>query len=133
MPIVIHPVPMLPIINDTSSCGPSQFVLKAKGNPVPGTFRWYDDPLAGNLLAEDDSLITPYLISNRTYWVSGINTFTGCEGPREQVDVAIFPNPAIIDILGPTLVLKDQSNVVFLSSTDNRVRAIHGIFRPVLW
>ncbi len=112
-PIVIHPVPALPLINDTSSCGPSQFVLHASGSPVPGTFRWYDDPIAGNMLAENDSLTSPYLISSRTYWVSGVNTVTGCEGPREQVDVAIYPNPALIDILGPTLVLKDQSNVVF--------------------
>jgi gliding motility-associated-like protein len=111
--VAIHSLPSLPIISDTSSCGATSFTLSPLGDINTSTFRWYNDPVAGNLLAEADSFTTPLLIGNTSYWVSGYNKITGCEGNRKQVDINIFPSAGSIDILGPTLVLKDQTDVVF--------------------
>jgi gliding motility-associated-like protein len=111
--ITINSVPGLPQIQDTASCGASTFVLHPTGDLSTSTFRWYDSPVTTALLAEADSFTTPLLIANASYWVAGYNTVTGCEGLREQVDVDIYPSPGNIDILGPTLVLKDQNDVVF--------------------
>jgi gliding motility-associated-like protein len=111
----INPLPLLPSINDTSSCGAATFILKPKPDAYATTYRWHDAPVAGNLITEADSFITPLLVANTSYWVSGINSITGCESPRKQVNISVFPSPAAIDILGPTLVLKDQTDVVFFT------------------
>ncbi len=113
---IIHSIPALPGINDTSSCGPAAFTLRPTGDINTLIFRWYDQPVGGNLIRESDTLYTGLLSSNRTYWVSGYNNLTGCEGPREEVNISIFPLPAPINILGPTLVLLNQSGVIFTTT-----------------
>lgn len=111
--IYINSVPELPIISDTASCGAANFVLTPEPQPNATTYRWYSDPLSPSILFQGNSFSTPLLIANTSYWVAGYNEATGCEGPREEVEIAIYPSPGAIDILGPTLVLKDQTNVVF--------------------
>ncbi len=111
--IMINTIPDLPIIPDTASCGASNFVLTPLQQTFATTYRWYSDPLTSSILFEGTSFSTPLLIANTSYWVAGYNELTGCEGPREEVEISIYPSPGAIDILGPTLVLKDQTNVVF--------------------
>ncbi|MBN1950337.1 MAG: PKD domain-containing protein [Bacteroidales bacterium] len=115
---LIHAVPGPPVLNDTTSCGPAAFILRPQGDPNSNSFRWYDQPIGGTLLQESPELNTGLLSSSISYWVSGYHTETSCEGPRSQVDISIFPIPAPITIIGPTLVLKDQSGVIF-STTGN--------------
>ncbi len=115
---IIHPIPITPLINDTSSCGATSFILRPQGDINTSTFRWYDLPIGGALIQESDTLYTGLLSSNEVYWVSGYNEVTACESPREQVDISIFPMPAPIAIVGPTLVLLDQTAVIF-STTGN--------------
>jgi gliding motility-associated-like protein len=109
----IKPVPAIPSINDTSSCGPANFVLNPQNNINSTTFRWYNLPVGGTMIKQSDSLITGLLSANSSYWISGYNSVTHCEGSRNQVDISIFPKPAPILINGPTLVLKNQSGVIF--------------------
>jgi gliding motility-associated-like protein len=115
---IIHPVPDAPVINDTSSCGPASFILHPAGDINTTTFRWYNQPINGTLLLESPQLNTGVLSAPRSYWVSGYNSVTSCEGPRSQVDISIYPVPAPITIIGPTLVLRDQTGVIF-STTGN--------------
>ena len=113
---LIHSVPASPTINDTSSCGPASFVLRPTGDTHTTTFRWYDQPVEGTLLAESLEYNTGMLSSSRFLWVSGYNSETSCEGPRSQIDISIFPIPSPITILGPTLVLVDQTGVIFTTT-----------------
>ncbi len=115
---IIHPIPGLPDIDSIVACGPQSFILRPDGDSNTTTFRWYNQPIGGILIQEADTLYTGLLSSNMTYWVSGYNNETSCEGPRRQLDICIFPIPAPITIIGPTLVLKGQSGVIF-STTGN--------------
>jgi len=115
---IIHPIPGLPDIDSINACGPQAFTLSPNGDINTTTFRWYNQPIGGTLLQEADTLYTGVLSSHIIYWVSGYNSETSCEGPRRQVDISIFPIPAPITIIGPTLVLKDQTGVIF-STTGN--------------
>jgi gliding motility-associated-like protein len=126
---IIHPVPAIPLIDDTSSCGPSPFTLIPTGDINTSTFRWYNQPVGGTLLQTSDTLSTGLLSSNRSYWVSGYNSETSCESPREQTDISIYPVPAPITIIGPTLVLLNQSGVIF-STTGNSTSTYHWTIPP---
>jgi gliding motility-associated-like protein len=110
---VIDPIPGTPTLNDTSSCGPRAFVLFPDGDSNTTTFRWYDQPLGGSLVQEADSFYTGLLSSNVTYWASAYNITTTCESPRNQTDISIYPMPSSISVTGPTLVLKDQTDVPY--------------------
>lgn len=111
--ININSIPGLPQIADTASCGAAAFVLSPNPLINATTFRWYNDPVTSDILFQGSSFSTPLLVANTSYWVSGYNELTGCEGPKAEVKIDIYPSPGAIDILGPTLVLKDQANVVF--------------------
>lgn len=110
---IIHMNPEVPVLSDTSSCGASSFTLVPEGGFITTTFRWYNLPIMGNLISQSDTYTTPLLAGNTSYYVSGYNEITGCEGDKAQVDIAIYPIPAPTSISGPTIVLKDQSNVIF--------------------
>ncbi|MBN2818539.1 MAG: hypothetical protein JXP36_06200, partial [Bacteroidales bacterium] len=113
--VTINSLPPLPTISDTFNCGPSEFTLKPSANPRISDFYWYDSPVEGNLISIADSFQTDFLISGESYWISGYNSITGCEGSRKEVEVDIFPSPSVIDIIGPTVMLRDQSNVLFFT------------------
>jgi hypothetical protein len=49
------------------------------------TVRWYDAPSGGTLLATSPFYTTPVLSQNTTYYASGYNASTGCEGGRTAV------------------------------------------------
>lgn len=113
---LILPVPAIPLLNDTASCGPASFVLRPSGDSNTSTFRWYDQPVNGTMTGESDTLYTGFLSSNASVWASAYNTETSCESPRVQTDISIYPMPSPITITGPTVVLKDQTGVIFSTS-----------------
>jgi len=113
---IIHAIPGIPVINDPFSCGPSRFTLHPSGDLNTTTFRWYNLPVGGSLLQQSDTFQTALLSSNLSLWVSGYNIKTHCEGQRKQVNISIYPMPAPITISGPTLVLKNQANVIFAAN-----------------
>ena len=125
----VHPIPGLPVMNDTSSCGAASFVLRPGGDNNTSVFRWYDQPVGGSLVQESDTFYTGLLSSNASYWASGYNNETSCESPRKQLDISIFPMPFPLSIIGPTLVLKDQTGVIYSTngnSTSNYFWSIPG-------
>ena len=111
----INELPSIPIIADVTSCGAMAFELSPQENPQVTQFRWYNSPMDIMPFYVGDTLTTPLLSVNESYWVSGYNENSGCEGPMEEVNITVYPSPAAIDILGPTVVLLDQSGVVFFT------------------
>ncbi len=59
----------LPIANNVTVCKGEQATLVASGSN--NIFRWYDAPVGGNLLALNDTFITPNVNSTTSYYVSG--------------------------------------------------------------
>ena len=112
---IINTIPGIPVLDNINACGPGTFTLVPTGDANTTTFRWYSQPVGGSLILEDDSLVTGYISSGRSYWFSGYNELTGCEGPREQVDINIFPIPGPIIITGQPLVVRGQSGVPYFT------------------
>lgn len=90
----IHTVPGLPTLNDESRCGPGTITLTASGATASQEYRWYEVPTGGTQLAVAGTYTTPALSATTTYYVSLVDTGTGCEGPREAVDAIINLIPA---------------------------------------
>lgn len=59
----------LPIANNALVCKGEQATLVASG--TNNIFRWYDAPVGGNLLAMNDTFITPTINGVTSYYVSG--------------------------------------------------------------
>lgn len=91
--VQIDPVPGLPVASDTSRCGEGILVM----NSLPGTDgnrnQWFDALSGGTLLDTSLNFVTPYLTSGTPYWVSTLNTLTGCASPRLRINAGIHPVP----------------------------------------
>lgn len=60
------------VVADTVVCANTSATLSASGSI--GTYEWYDDATAGNLLSSSPTFITPPLTQDTTYWVSVTDT-----------------------------------------------------------
>ncbi len=65
--IIVGAIP--PVINDTSSCGSTSFILTADGN---GTINWYDSINGINPIQVGNTFTTPTLNTTTTYYVEDI-------------------------------------------------------------
>ncbi len=65
----------MPVANNVSVCRGTNATLVATSG-TNNTFRWYDAAVGGNLLATNDTLITPVINSTTKYYVSGTNSAT---------------------------------------------------------
>ncbi len=91
--IQIDPIPGLPASADTSRCGEGTLTIQSLPG-INGTHnQWFDAPAGGNLIDTTLNMITPYLTSSTPYWVSSLNTTTGCRSPRLRVMANIHPIP----------------------------------------
>ncbi len=116
VPVTIHPIPGIPDVHDTSRCGVGSMTLKGTPGINGDVLRWYNAFDALTPLTESDTFSTPLLVGNISYWVSSYNSTTGCESNRVELNIEVNPNPANINILGPTLVLKDQTGVIYTTT-----------------
>jgi Concanavalin A-like lectin/glucanases superfamily/Ig-like domain CHU_C associated/PKD domain/CHU_C Type IX secretion signal domain len=75
---------------DASACGKASFSLLASGAE---SYRWYDQPVNGNLLSIENPFVTPVLTASTTYYVSGISSQT--TSALKEVRVTLFPLPEL--------------------------------------
>jgi gliding motility-associated-like protein len=115
-PVTIYPVPGIPDISDTSRCGVGAMTLHGTPGTNGRVLRWYNAMNALTPVNEADTFDTPLLVGNTSYWVSSYNSSTGCESNRVELHIEVNPNPTNINILGPTLVLKDQTGVIYTTT-----------------
>lgn len=66
--IILYPFPLINSTRNDSICSGTQATL-AVSSLNSSHFFWYDSLFGGTLLSEADSLVTPNLNSNRTYYV----------------------------------------------------------------
>lgn len=92
--ITFYPEPGLPIASGDSACGASAFNVTATPGVYGDMVRWYADAGASTLLHTGNSFSTPLLTSTTTYYISTLNTISGCEGSLRPVTIRINPIPA---------------------------------------
>lgn len=71
--VEVLPAPAPEITTDTIINEPAEAILTATGDAP----RWYDAPMGGNLLAENDTLIIPFLTETTTYYVEDPEFYPG--------------------------------------------------------
>ncbi|MEJ1239811.1 Ig-like domain-containing protein, partial [Chryseolinea sp. T2] len=93
---IVNTLPAAPSVVGGSSCGSGTVVLSASSSST-GTFRWFDDPTAGNLLAtypttSSSSYTTPSISANTNYYVEFDNGT--CTSTRSLVVATVLTRPA---------------------------------------
>ncbi|HLP53514.1 MAG TPA: T9SS type A sorting domain-containing protein [Fluviicola sp.] len=90
--VTVNPLPTAPTATNSAQCGtqvPSASVASTSGLPTP-TFIWYDAAVAGTALQTSTSTTyTSNVATTTTFYVSELNTVTGCESARVPVTVTV--------------------------------------------
>lgn len=112
--ISVSPTPLDPITNNPVTCFPDSLLITATGN-FPGVdYFWYDAAAGGNLLAVNDSFVTPYLTSTATYYVIGKSKVQFNVGAESKVIGSGFSttfatgNGLTFDVLNPDGITIDS-------------------------
>lgn len=90
--VTANPLPTAPTATNSTQCGaqfPSASVVSTSGLPTP-TFVWYDAPVAGVVMQSSTSTtFTSVVSSTTTFYVSELNTTTGCESTLTPVTITV--------------------------------------------
>lgn len=89
--ITVHAAPDVPVIADTAVCKGASMSLQISATPGI-TYRWYDDPIAGNLITTGNNYITPAITINTTLYIEAVNSF-GCASGRQDLDIIVQAVP----------------------------------------
>jgi len=89
---LVLPLPTLTIVATADSCGPVTVTLE--GTPSAGTIEWYDAPTGGNLIGTGNSIQSPVITADVTFYAQAVNN--GCASTsREPVTVFYRDLPVI--------------------------------------
>lgn len=96
--VTVNPLPSTPTAANSIQCGtqvPTASVTSTSGLPTP-SFKWYDAAVAGTVLQSGTSTTyTTAISATTTFYVSELNTVTGCESARVPVTVTVSTPDAI--------------------------------------
>jgi gliding motility-associated-like protein len=135
--ITVNPNPLAPTVANATICPSSSATLTATA--PGGTYKWYDNNIAGTLLATNPSYITPSLTITTTYYVNTTNSF-GCISPFTTVDanvlnflsVSASPNQTICIGTSATLSVNPNGTGYTYSWDSNGNPAFSTIANPVV-
>ncbi|WP_343631089.1 T9SS type A sorting domain-containing protein [Fluviicola sp.] len=90
--VTVNPLPAAPTATNSAQCGvqvPTASVSSTSGLPTP-TFKWYAASTGGSALQTSTSTTyTSTVAATTTFYVSELNTTTGCESTRTPVTVNV--------------------------------------------
>ncbi len=96
--ITVNPLPTAPTATNSAQCGvqvPTASVTSTSGLPTP-TFKWYSASSGGALMQTSTSTTyTSTVAVTTTFYVSELNTVTGCESTRTPVTVNVSTPDAV--------------------------------------
>jgi hypothetical protein len=81
----INPLPNTPVATHGARCGPGTVTLSGTVGTNGNTIQWYSAPTGGSPLATGTSFTTPSLSASAAYYISSLNSTTGCESPSRVV------------------------------------------------
>ena len=105
--VLINPLPSAPIVKDTSYCnnGTSDTI---RVSPTSGnTLLWYGTNATGGTATNTSLKPSTNIVGIANYYVSQINTLTGCESSRSKINITTYPIPT-----APTLSRDTANNLV---------------------
>jgi hypothetical protein len=119
--ITVNPLPTAPTSANSAQCGtqvPTASVTSTSGLPTP-TFKWYDAAVAGTVLQSSTSTTYTTAISvTTTFYVSELNTVTGCESARVPVTVTVSTPDAISASASVAAVCENGSVTLTAANTN---------------
>ena len=93
--IVINPIPASPIVRDSAYCQNNVNAKLSATNISGHTLLWYGINATGGNASSTISLVATSDTTAKNYYVSQINTSTGCESSRAKINTTIKPAPII--------------------------------------
>ncbi|WP_454488629.1 Ig-like domain-containing protein [Chitinophaga lutea] len=72
------------VASDTANVCTGQTATLTANGPAGATFRWYDAPSGGNLLASTASYTTPAITADAVYYVEAVSPTTTCKSEVRQ-------------------------------------------------
>jgi hypothetical protein len=122
--VKINPAPVNPIVRDTAYCL-NVNVDSLKSTPLTGhNLIWYGSNATGGVGTNTATKPNTSNIGSLNYYISQVNTATGCESPRAKIAVVINSLP-----VAPSI--KDTSYCNNVNADTIRVNAISGT--KLLW
>ena len=109
---VIKPIPDPPIVSDVSSCGPDTLRFTSTIGTNGTSNIWYDNIIGSTILSINQNY-SPFVNSNKTFWLSTYNSITTCESSRVKAEGIIKTIPNTSPIAGPNVVAQNQTNLVY--------------------
>ncbi len=83
----VNAIPAVPTVTAVTNCGPGSFNLTPNNTT---SCRWYETAEA-TAYTETTPFNTGEISSTRSYFVSNVNTTTGCESGKTEFPVTIYP------------------------------------------
>jgi gliding motility-associated-like protein len=119
--VTISPVPSSPTTRDTTYCQSSNttvLVSTRVGASSGHTLRWYSTG-AGGVADVNSPIFSAALVGVNDYFVSQVNTTTGCESPRKKITITTraLPNAPIVP--ADQFYCVGQTNPSALTATKN--------------
>ena len=119
--VTVNPLPSTPTAANSTQCGtqvPTASVTSTSGLPTP-SFKWYDAAVAGTVLQSGTSTTyTTAISATTTFYVSELNTVTGCESARVPVTVTVSTPDAISASASVAAVCENGSVTLTAANTN---------------
>ncbi len=119
--VTVNPLPTAPTTANSAQCGtqvPTASVTSTSGLPTP-TFIWYDAAVAGTALQTSTSTTyTSNVATTTTFYVSELNTATGCESARTAITVTVASADGILASANNATICIGSSVTLSASNTN---------------
>ncbi len=119
--VTVNPLPATPTATNSAQCGtqvPTASVTSTSGLPTP-SFNWYSSALGGTPVQSGTSATyTTAISATTTFYVSELNTATGCESARVAVTITVSSPDAISASASVSAVCENGSVTLTAANTN---------------
>ena len=123
LPVTIVIPPEAPTADPVVVCQPGEVTLQVN-DADEFTYRWYDQPTGGTLLAENDGAFTTTIDATTTFYVSAQSG--GCESERVPLEVSLAERPAAPQSEDQAICEAGPVTLTATGSTDGNYRWYEG-------
>ena len=115
--VIVTPLPTVTTITPVSNCGSGAVLLEA--TPSAGIVNWYDQPAGGTLIGIGNSIISPEVTANTTFYAEAVNG-TCVSATRSAVDVTISPQPTVT-AASPLFICSEGTTTLQATGTEGTI------------
>lgn len=111
----VLPAPLPPSVTDTTICSGNSVLLSVAA-ATGLTYKWYDEPSVGNMLAAGNTFQTPPLNASISFYIESKNSNNCISVSRSMLNVIVKESPSI-SYTYSTQALGGEFNVSFTNTT----------------